>query len=272
MFFFIVVFAPRGVFCLSYPNDALSDDIDALITGADALSAAADSIATIVSGSDVVVSNFDHVEAVFDNLQALLGELKSGHFYCPVGMVSPFAGGSAYVPSGWLLCNGQAFGASGAGVGPVSADLEAMLVAAGFAAVPDLRGRVIAGVDSTGLTDINAHPTRLRPVSAGAATLGSVVGDSRLQSHTHTQQGTFTSSWHGGHIHNINSRANNTSATPWNAALTGANLGPNDQIINSGGAHDHTTTISGATTEHNQSVGSAANVQPTIVLNYIIKN
>lgn len=271
------MFAPEGVFCLSYPNDALSDDIDALITGADALSAAADSIATITSGSDVVVSNFDHVEAVFDNLQALLGELKSGHFYCPVGMVSPFAGGSGYVPSGWLLCSGQAFGDSGAGIGPVSADLQAMLVAAGFSAVPDLRGRVIAAPDDMGsLGDAGRLDL--------ANTLGTVAGaqyhaltTGELASHNHTFSGT-TNSNNVAHIHGLfqydilkgfQSGSSFTFRVLTKSLLSGGTAEVVTTSSEDPVTHNH--PFSG-TTANNGSGSAHNNMQPTMLLNYIIKN
>lgn len=228
---------------MSYPNDNLSDDIDALISGADALSAAADSVATITSGSDVLVSNFDHVEEVFDNLQAFLSELKSGHFYCPVGMVSPFAGTSAYAPSGWLVCDGRSYASSGA-----SSDLQTILNAAGFTALPDLQGKVVAGVGT---------------ILGSARAVGAAVGSESLPSHTHT----FTTSSDGqtAFPYAINQySAGSGSAFSINVQSQGGGyIGGTFATAN---AHSHSGTTAAAGS------GSHGVVQPTVVLNYIIKN
>lgn len=238
---------------MSYPNDALSDDIDALISGADALSAAADSIATITSGSDVVVSNFDHVEEVFDNLQAFLSELKSGHFYSPVGALMPFAGTSAYVPSGWIMCYGQSYAASSA-----SADLQTILNAAGFSAIPDLRGRVIAGIDNMGGTDA----ARL----SLANTVGAAGGAETLPEHTHSISGSGTTSsgdWNA--VYNHYSPGSGSAAYPVSTSEGGGRT-----IQGAGGGHTHTWSFSG--TSGSAGSGTHGVVQPTMVLNYIIKN
>ena len=245
---FCVLYIVKGYFfapgrcVLSYPNDALSDDIDALISGADALSAAADSVATITSGSDVLVSNFDHVEEVFDNLQAFLSELKSGHFYCPVGMVSPFAGTSAYVPAGWLVCDGSSYASSGA-----SADLQAILNAAGFSALPNLQGKVVAGVGT---------------ILGSARAVGAGVGSESLPEHSHTFSGT-TASGDWSAVYNHYSPGSGSAAYPVSTSEGGGRT-----VQGAGGGHTH--SFSGTTA--NAGSGSHGVVQPTVVLNYIIKN
>ena len=246
---FYSIFAP-GRCVLSYPNDALSDDIDALISGANALSAAADSVGTISSGSDVLVSNFDHVEEVFDNLQAFLSELKSGHFYTPVGALMPFAGTSAYVPSGWIMCYGQSYATATA-----STDLQTILNAAGFSAIPDLRGRVIAGIDNMGGTDAALLSLDNTPGATGGA--------ETLPAHTHT----FTTSTTGqvAYPYAINQyAAGSGSAFTINVqSQAGGYVGG---TFATAGDHAHTGTTNSTGT------GSHGVVQPTIVFNYIIKN
>jgi microcystin-dependent protein len=237
---------------VSYPNDNLSDDIDALVSGASSLGVAASSVGTISNGSDVVVENFAGLQSALSGLSAFLSELKSGHFYTPVGALMPFAGTSAFVPSGWLVCDGRSFVAAG-----VSTDLQSVLSAASFSDLPDLRGRVIAGVDSTGLTDINANFTRLRPLSASAANVGSVIGDARPQLHTHTQNS---------HSHTSSIRNEIGWAGIGSSSIAGSAAGPN-WTLGGGGGVDATTA-----TNQNQFSGTQQNVQPTIMLNYIIKN
>lgn len=237
------LFAPEGVCVLS---DALSTRIDALISGADALSAAADSVATISNGSDVLVSNFDHVEEVFDNLQLFLSELKSGHFYTPVGALMPFAGVSGDVPSGWLVCNGASYVSSGA-----SADLQTILNAAGFTAIPDLQGKVIAGVGT---------------ILGSSRAVGASVGAETLPAHTHSISGSGTTSsgdWNA--VYNHYSPGSGSAAYPVSTSEGGGRT-----VQGAGGGHTHTWSFSG--TSGSTGTGSHGVVQPTVVMNYIIKN
>lgn len=161
----------------------------------------------------------------------------------PPGMVVPFAGAAS--PAGWLLCAGQAvsrttysdlFAAIGTvhGVGDGSTTFN----------LPDLRGRAIAGKDDMGGTAAN----RLTSAASGLAgnTLGASGGAqthtltaAQIPSHTHSIQGYNTGSVVG-------------SATTVATGVVGAS--PNTV----------TTTAAGSDGAHN-------NVQPTIVLNYIIK-
>ncbi len=244
---------------MSYPSDALVDDIDALISGADSLSAAASSVGSISSGSDVLVSNFAHVEEVFQNLQAFLSELKAGHYYPPVGSLMPFAGTSAYVPSGWIMCYGQSYVSASA-----SADLQAILNAASFSAIPDLRGRVIAGIDNMGGTDAARLSLANTPGTAG--------GEETLPAHTHPWSTTG-----GTHAHNYSrpyfGGVDNTyvGGAGTNAYVTSASGGWSyggwvTSNVGGDGSHSHSGTTDSTGT------GTHGVVQPTIVLNYIIKN
>jgi len=257
---------------LSYPNDALSDDIDALISGADALSAAADSIGTITSGSDVLVSNFDHVGEVFDNLQAFLSELKSGHFYTPVGALMPFAGLSAYVPSGWLVCDGRSYAASGA-----SADLQTILSAAGFSALPDLQGRTIIGVGTgSGLT------ARALAANIGAET--HTLDVTQIPNHKHYTSGT-TGDDSPDHSHAFTD--DSLSATNQGTQLASGSFygrfsfaatATPDGTAGASTRHQHGFgAFSNTSIYNNSDVAQTVNqphnnMQPSLVLNYIIKN
>lgn len=157
----------------------------------------------------------------------------------PAGVVWPYAGASP--PSGWLLANGAA----------VSRTTYASLFAAistTYGAgdgsttfnLPDCTGRTIAGKESAA--------TRLTSAGGGVdgATLGATGGTdshilttAQMPSHSHTVQGYNTGSVVG-------------SAT---TVATGVS-----------GASPNTVTVS------TQGSGSAhPNVQPTIILNHIIK-
>lgn len=155
------------------------------------------------------------------------------------GMLMPYGGTSA--PTGWLFCYGQAvsrttyadlFTALGTTYGTGDGSTTFNL--------PDLRGRVIAGKDDMGTTSAN----RLTNQTGGldGDTLGATGG-----AETHTLLEAELPS----HTHSVPSGGSSAS----NYALGGpAGSFPSAQ----------TTGSVGSDTPHN-------NVQPTIILNYIIK-
>ena len=150
----------------------------------------------------------------------------------PTGMVVPFAGSTA--PTGWLLCDGSA-------VSRTTYDALYSVIGTTYGAgngsttfnVPDLRGRTVAGVDNMGGTAQNRITSGVSGITG--TTLGAAGGDQRLHAHSHT----------------MNNAQFNT-ASPFFAA--GGNYGQNVT---------GTTSTSGA--------GNSQNVQPTMMLNYIIK-
>lgn len=158
----------------------------------------------------------------------------------PAGIISPYGGAAA--PSGWLLCFGQAvsrttyaglFAAISTtyGVGDGSTTFN----------IPDLRGRVVAGQDDMGGTSAN----RLTGIT------GSVDGD--VLGGTGGEEG---------HVL-LQAELPTSTATIATATLnlgTGGGSGVNFKIQGSG----DTTGALGSGTAQN-------NVQPTIILNYIIR-
>jgi microcystin-dependent protein len=151
-------------------------------------------------------------------------------------------------PAKWLLCRGQAisrttysalFAAIGTtyGIGDGSTTFN----------IPDIGGRVIAGSE--------ASATRLNSGVSGVdgATLGSAGGNQAMQQHTHAVTDP-------GHVH--------STGFNW-ATVAGGSLAANataSALNAQNGVNSATTGI----TIQNTGTGTSQNVQPTIVLNYLI--
>lgn len=196
------------------------------------------------------------------------GATVTGMDVVPAGLVAPFAGAAA--PEGWLLCAGQdvsrtayarlfeAIGtAYGAGNGRTTFNL------------PDLRGRAVAGKDDMG----GGAAHRLTGQSGGVdgATLGAAGGAERhvlrtgeIPAHSHSA-GSLRTTLAGAHTHGIPTADGVQQAT----VVHRDGNSPNATMqTNSAGTHSH--RISG----YIGSAGGGAshnNVQPTVVLNWIVK-
>jgi microcystin-dependent protein len=180
----------------------------------------------------------------------------------PAGAVMPFAGASA--PAGWLLCFGQ--NVSRSQYGELFAVLGTTYGSGDGSttfALPDLRGRVVAGVDNMGGTA--ASRLTSTTITGGGDAVGEVGGaqthtltTSEMPSHTHTQNA------HSHGYKPISNLASNNGQ--WH--FTADTLSGGDGTT--GGGTNATT--SETATNQNTGGGSAHNnVQPTMVLNYIIK-
>lgn len=176
----------------------------------------------------------------------------------PAGAVIDFAGASA--PSGWLLCYGQAvsrttfaalFTAIGTtyGTGDGSTTFN----------VPDARGRVIAGQDDMGGTSAD----RLTGLSGGidGDTLGAVGGS---QSHTLSTTEIPAHS-HGvtdpGHAHQ---QRRDDNLGGGGGGTPDANYGNLEYGLTS-------SSTTGISIQNTGGGGAHNNVQPTLILNKIIK-
>lgn len=213
----------------------------------------------------------------------------------PSGMIAPFAGSSA--PTGWLLCQGQALNAV---ANPEYAGLWGAIgttyggTGQSDFLLPDMSDRVPVGKSSNapfnalnnkgGVTSVtltsaeSGLPAHGHLTTVGGQNANITIDSGGSHSHTITDPG---------HSHNIKSRSNSNVLSPWDAALTGSNLGLNAAVvqsagtgisINDGGSHAHNITQTNHThtvTVNNNTAANAAsahtNLQPYITLNYIIK-
>lgn len=178
----------------------------------------------------------------------------------PAGIVSPYAGSTA--PSGYLLCDGSAinrvdyarlFTAIGTayGVGNGSTTFN----------LPDMRGRVIAALDNMGGTDAGRLDL--------ANTLGTTAG-----SQTHT----LTSAEMPSHTHTQNAHGHTLGGGQEFGTYFGGNAGAfatfalQVQGINQGTYQGPYSAMNTTATNQNTGGGGAHNnMQPTILMNYIIK-
>jgi microcystin-dependent protein len=168
----------------------------------------------------------------------------------PVGVVNPFAGATA--PAGWLLCSGQLVSRT---TYPVLFTTIGTTYGAGDGsttfAIPDMRGRAVAGVDNMGGTTAS----RVTATSGiTGTTLGATGGDERVQTHTHIQD-----------PHNHTLRGDEPT-------YPGNPLVPKLQPWYTFTGNAYSLVINNTTAvNQNYGAGSSQNMPPTIMLNYIIK-
>lgn len=164
--------------------------------------------------------------------------------YVPAGFLQPYGGTAA--PFGWMLCDGTEYQID---------DYPRLFAAIGYTfggsdgvfQVPDLRGRVIAGQDDMGGTAAGLLTTAGSGVDG--ATLGAEGGQQNI---------TLTTAQIPPHTHAINTR--------------------NGRNVSSGGTDNVAMSTSANATMTSASTGGTAgttqahaNVQPTLIANYIIK-
>lgn len=191
------------------------------------------------------------------------GYTQNGVQLIPAGLVLPYAGSSE--PTGYLFCYGQAISRT------TYAALFAVIgttYGAGDATttfnLPDIRGRVIAGQDDMG----GASANRLTGVAGSVD--GDVLGGSGGEE-THT----ITEAELAAHLHA------QTAQTPTFTFSTagfgdGSPSVPQQVVvgISPSSSGNSLTTVADATPGNTASVGGGSphnNVQPTLILNYIIK-
>ena len=273
--------------------------VDATITGSDIASGTITS--TNITDGTIVNADINASAAITPSKIAGTAIVANDTSYLnPVGMITPYAGAAA--PSGWLLCAGQAVSRT---------TYSALYTALGGASspyglgdgsttfnVPDLRGRVPAGVDNMNGTDagrldlantlgttsgvqnvtltaaqsgVPAHDHGVTSVGGGGHTAS---GSIAVNNHNHTYG--VASDGTNSHDHAVNSGTVNYAAAQSDggtanifnlATSTAGNMGGSASV--SVADHGHTIDISLNTSASASAAHSV--MQPTILLNYIIK-
>jgi microcystin-dependent protein len=226
--------------------------------------ASANTIGSGVVTSSKIADNTIVIGDLAATLQALL---------VPTGSVVPYAGSTA--PTGWVLCDGSTYN------GNSGTDYNALYTVIGTTyggtqsafAVPDMRGRSVAGKDDMGGTAASRLTTtgglsanNTLGATGGAQTVTLTSAQSGLPSHTHADTFAATAS---SHTHTY---------TGWDyQGSTLASGSAKAQYLplsgSTSGSTTPTVTITGSVSSVTAANASSAhtNVQPTLVLNYIIK-
>lgn len=213
------------------------------------------------------------------NDAARLSDVQANVLPSGVGPI-PWSGNDTSIPYGWLLCDGTihliaTYPALYAAIGAVYGGDNITTFA-----VPDLRGRIPVGKDDMGGAAASRIPAATpEGTTGGSATHTLIIAE--MPEHDHS--GSTGNA--GGHSHS-GSTNNTGSHIHGGGGNTGCQQGSGDnnlmacgrQNTDSAGNHTHTLTINSVSNHsHSLSIndtggdGAHNNVQPYVVVNYIIK-
>lgn len=189
----------------------------------------------------------------------------------PIGTMTAYAGSAA--PTGYVLCAGQELNRTAfAGLYAVIGTTYGSGDGVETFNVPDLRGRVVAGKDNMG--GVSADRLTDLPGGLNGDNLGDAGGSEthtlatgEMPEHTHDVSGLGTNTT-GNHAHGVITSTQGGSGT--DVRDLGGNNSINSSSVRTAAAGSHSHAITGSL----GTVGSGNahnNVQPTIIMNWIIK-
>ncbi len=200
-------------------------------------------------------------------------DLASTDPIIPIGVVNPFAGGTA--PTGWLLCDGSEVSQT------TYPTLYALLAATwGSAAsgnfkLPDLRGRVITGADGGAgrLSSNNALGN-----NGGVEEVSLALANIPSHTHANTASGSSTGSTslsYASYLYSNETNSLNHNFSTYTASGSGGyrSFKLSASSITATTTVDTTVSLTNAAAGGNGSgVDSVSNLQPYAILNHIIKH
>ena len=225
-----------------------------------------------VSGNGIAVANGDGVSGNptmslsigSGSTQVAAGNHTHSDYATPAGVIQAYGGASA--PVGYLLCNGVAvsratyaslFSAIGTnyGAGDGSTTFN----------VPNLQGKVPVGLSADAEFNVLGE-------SGGAKT--HTLASNEIPAHVHLVDPPITTTaTNGSHTHSYNDRYRGTTISDDASDRNVASDALNDlaRTTGSGGAHTHTLDIEAFNSGGSGGGAAHNNLQPYLVVNYIIK-
>ena len=263
----LVASAPAALDTLDELASALGDDVNFATTTATAIGLKAPIASPALTGTPTAPTASTGTDTTQVATTAFVTQA------IPTGVINPYGGSSA--PTGWLLCFGQTV--SRTTYATLFTVLSTTYNIGGEAGtdfrLPDLRGRTVAGIDNMGGTDAG----RLDIANSSGTVVGSqyvTLSSANLPTHQHAidhDHGAFnTTGGEGNHTHYTQGGAFSGS-TPY---LSGWNTDGAMRESSTAGAHNHSIDVPNFTgSSGNGGFANTAvnNMQPTMVLNYIIK-
>jgi microcystin-dependent protein len=191
-----------------------------------------------------------------NELVTLINTSSGGNAFVPTGSIIGF--GALLAPPGWIICSGAPVSRSGAYAALFSVIGTAYGAGDGFSTfnLPNLRHRVPVGQDFT-------NPT-FNTIGNSGGTITNILIDDNLPPHTHSP-GTLTI---GNSQVDIGTRQADVNGGTQGVVNTTPDF--DGEILN---GYDHTHTITGNTGDGSAQFLSTPldNMQPYLVINYIIK-
>ncbi len=201
----------------------------------------------------------DDALPIVDQSEATTKKVTLG-MIMPTGAVMDFAGGSP--PVGWLLCYGQTLNAtSNPEYAALFAAIGTTFGGSGITSfmVPDARGRITAGADAMGGTAAN----RLTTASLGVAAVRGAVGGAQTHTLNNTQLPNITGS--------IGLHGSAGGSEMWQPTGVFGNSPQIGQYRSQGTATGGASSMTGLDFATGGGGQAHNNVQPTLILNKIIK-